>query len=508
MVCLSRSNLAVRVKSGIGEGTIYVREGEIHHAQTENLQGEAAFYEMLRWKDGQFEMLPFQDMGINSMDRSWEYLLLEAMRKKDEQASEQTDEEMDEDPGQQSGTGPEAGELAECGSMDANIDLAFEKYGLHGEAYATLPLDEFDEEPVCKPADPIEPARVLKLLVVDDSPFFARQLKRMLESDPKIRVAATAKNGQEALEYLSTNPAVDLITLDVQMPVMPGESALKHIMVRFGIPVLMISSFHMQSLNDIFEFLQLGAVDFLAKPDTRDDIVVYGELLRDMVKRAARSDVSHFRRLRKSKSDSRPPKGPQPLPRKVLLILGAEGAYMDWFKLPLPQLCGMGLVIGLQKLSDLFLLGFSRLIHERTGALTVPLVHSEWICSGSFFFGNAGHRAKLKYLPEESSLGIEIVPGDPLSWYQGIQSWARQLADQAGAGLSIYFLSAAHVFPVDLLEALLRRGVRLILPPLDTIMCTDLVESISPYAHLYSRQIVHGSPENLMEVWSNHELLE
>jgi len=69
MVCLSRSNLIIRVTTGKANGTIYVREGQIHHAQAEGSRGSAALFEMLRWKDGRFEMLPYEDVGINTLDQ-------------------------------------------------------------------------------------------------------------------------------------------------------------------------------------------------------------------------------------------------------------------------------------------------------------------------------------------------------------------------------------------------------------------------------------------------------
>jgi CheY-like chemotaxis protein len=526
MVCLSRSSLTVCVRSGNGSGTIYVREGEIHHAKTEKFEGEPAFFEMFRWKDGQFEMLPFQDLGIDSMDRSWEYLLLQAMRQRDEDAAKETledkdfdDEDFDRELDQEAPITPplseepardseayeqEQPEAPVFPGLDDNIDLAFDKYSSNGDASARVAKPVLEESRT-QPAAQLHPARPVRVLVVDDSPFFARQLKKMLEEDLGIQVVATAKNGKEAVDLLASGPAsIDLITLDVQMPVMPGDSALKHIMVRFGIPVLMISSFHTQSLNDIFEFLQLGAVDFIPKPDVKEDITAYGEQLRDKVKRAARSDVSHFRRWRKPKSDPRHKATTDQPEKSVLVILGAEGAYMDWFRLPLRQLSRKGLVIGLQKLPDPFLPGFCNLIKEKTSSITAPLMHSEWISPGTFYLGNASHRIKLQLVPRDMALGIEILPSERLSWDEGIQQWVSQLAEQPGFRMSICFLSAVHSFSAHFIEHLLQCNTRMILSPLDTMMCTDLVESIVPYAQSHKRQIVWASPENLMEVWLDY----
>ena len=81
----------------------------------------------------------------------------------------------------------------------------------------------------------------VKVLVVDDSGFFRRRLTEILSSDSNIEVVGTAANGQEAIEQtLALRP--DVITMDYEMPVMDGITAVKHIMQRRPTPVLMFSS--------------------------------------------------------------------------------------------------------------------------------------------------------------------------------------------------------------------------------------------------------------------------
>ena len=68
-----------------------------------------------------------------------------------------------------------------------------------------------------------------KILVVDDSIFFRRRVKEILEQDPSLQVIGEAKNGQEAIEMVATlNP--DVVTMDVEMPIMDGITAVKKIM--------------------------------------------------------------------------------------------------------------------------------------------------------------------------------------------------------------------------------------------------------------------------------------
>lgn len=474
MVCLSRSDLIIRVHSSEGSGTIYVKEGQVYHAQTENLQGEEAFFEMLRWEDGQFEMLPFQDVASHSVNKPWEHLLVEAMRMRDEKE--------------------EASESPIHTELDENIDKVFDE--LEENVPQVVNMDEDAVE------EPEAPPRSIKVLVIDDSTFFARQLKRMLEAESNIEVVAVAQNGKEALEFLAPRPPIDLITLDIQMPVMQGDTTLKHIMIRSPIPALIISSFQPQSLREVFEFLQLGAVDFISKPAAGEDIKVYGGHLRDMARKAAQAKISHFRRWRKPKSDSSVPLNSVLPQDRILVILGAEGAYIDWFRLPLSQLKQKGLVIGLQKLSDPFLEGFCKLLEEEAKLNAIPLLSSRKLTPGIFYLGNAGRQVSLELNQEISlSFDVQILSSEPLPWNEGIYLWLTQLAEQAREKMSVYLLSAAHALSSDFIQALLKLGVQFILSPRESVLCTQLVDSVNTHAPTYPLQIRWGHPETLTEVW-------
>ncbi|CAN2050418.1 Protein-glutamate methylesterase/protein-glutamine glutaminase [Candidatus Magnetomoraceae bacterium gMMP-13] len=105
----------------------------------------------------------------------------------------------------------------------------------------------------------------INVLVADDSPFLRRNIPRLLETDPGIKVIGTAENGQQALE-MAKKLHPDVITLDVIMPVMDGITALKHIMREVPTPVLMVSSITYEGAQQTIEALSLGAIDFLVKP--------------------------------------------------------------------------------------------------------------------------------------------------------------------------------------------------------------------------------------------------
>ncbi|OOW03461.1 chemotaxis response regulator protein-glutamate methylesterase [Pseudomonas sp. MF6396] len=105
---------------------------------------------------------------------------------------------------------------------------------------------------------------VVKVLVVDDSGFFRRRVSEILSADPTIQVVGTATNGKEAIDQaLSLKP--DVITMDYEMPMMDGITAVRHIMQRCPTPVLMFSSLTHEGARVTLDALDAGAVDYLPK---------------------------------------------------------------------------------------------------------------------------------------------------------------------------------------------------------------------------------------------------
>jgi two-component system chemotaxis response regulator CheB len=104
----------------------------------------------------------------------------------------------------------------------------------------------------------------VKVLVVDDSGFFRRRVSEILSADPNIQVVGTATNGREAIDQaLALKP--DVITMDYEMPMMDGITAVRHIMQRCPTPVLMFSSLTHEGARVTLDALDAGAVDFLPK---------------------------------------------------------------------------------------------------------------------------------------------------------------------------------------------------------------------------------------------------
>lgn len=120
----------------------------------------------------------------------------------------------------------------------------------------------------------------INVLVVDDSAFMRRAISKMLEGEPDIVVCATARNGEEAVAKAEQlHP--DVITMDVEMPGMGGLDAVREITSRAEVPIIMVSALTQEGAQTTFRALDLGAVDFIAKPDAA--YVNIKDVARDLV---------------------------------------------------------------------------------------------------------------------------------------------------------------------------------------------------------------------------------
>ncbi|MCK0535236.1 MULTISPECIES: chemotaxis response regulator protein-glutamate methylesterase [unclassified Anaerobiospirillum] len=132
----------------------------------------------------------------------------------------------------------------------------------------------------------------IKVLIVDDSTFFRKRLTEIIQGDPAFEVVGEAKDGKEGVEMtMSLKP--DVITMDVEMPVMDGITAVQEIMNKCPTPILMFSSLTFEGANSTFKALEAGAVDFM--PKNFDDIAHRREdalnALRSNIKAVARSHI-------------------------------------------------------------------------------------------------------------------------------------------------------------------------------------------------------------------------
>ncbi len=140
----------------------------------------------------------------------------------------------------------------------------------------------------------------IKVLVVDDSAFMRKVISDILNADPRIRVIATARNGEEALKK-RRELRPDVITLDVEMPVLDGLETLKRLMEEDPCPVVMVSSTTREGARNTLIAMEYGAVDFVTKPSGSIslDMEKVGAEMRKKVILAAKANVTYARKPKK-----------------------------------------------------------------------------------------------------------------------------------------------------------------------------------------------------------------
>ena len=147
-----------------------------------------------------------------------------------------------------------------------------------------------------------------KVLVVDDSSFFRRRVTDILNKDPKLNVIDVAVNGKEAVEKaMLLKP--DVITMDIEMPVLNGIDAVKQIMAKSPTAILMFSSLTHQGAKATLDALDAGALDFLPKKfsEIAKNTDEAGSLLRQRVVEIARKPSFAKPRAANQTGATRPP---------------------------------------------------------------------------------------------------------------------------------------------------------------------------------------------------------
>lgn len=162
--------------------------------------------------------------------------------------------------------------------------------------------------------------RVLRVLIVDDSATSRSALAHLVVSSGKGQVAGEATNGEEGLA-LAESLCPDVVILDLEMPRMDGFTFLRVLMARRPTPVIVVSSSSQKA--DVFKALELGALDFVAKPERGTLDAIRSELME-------KCDLVRSLRLENLEPRRMPDREPRPLldpvePARVAVIAASTG---------------------------------------------------------------------------------------------------------------------------------------------------------------------------------------
>jgi two-component system chemotaxis response regulator CheB len=115
------------------------------------------------------------------------------------------------------------------------------------------------------------PGKKIRVLIVDDSAFMRKVLVSIIAADPQLEVAGEARDGREAVSAADTVKP-DVITMDINMPHMDGLQATEAIMASNPKPIVIVSSESRDGADITLKALELGAIDFVAKPSSGIDL--------------------------------------------------------------------------------------------------------------------------------------------------------------------------------------------------------------------------------------------
>lgn len=215
------------------------------------------------------------------------------------------------------------------------------------------------------------PSAPVRVLVVDDSAVNRRNIGEILSASSEIQVIGKAADGEEALRLVNTLRP-DAITLDLEMPKMDGFTFLRILMSSRPTPVVVVSSYSQK--ENVFKALELGALDFVAKPDSqevdpdaiREQLVSKVLLARSMknsalvAARHAMETMSSVVRRPKTANSRKPP-------RRIIAIASSTGgpsALMEVLS-RIPGTTNSGIVIA-QHMPDKFTRTFSERLNKRS----------------------------------------------------------------------------------------------------------------------------------------------
>lgn len=293
----------------------------------------------------------------------------------------------------------------------------------------------------------------VRVVVVDDSPSMRLALKRILSADPEIEVVGLAPEPHAARAMIKElNP--DVVTLDVEMPLMDGLSFLEKIMRLRPMPVVMCSTLTARGTEVTIEALRLGAVDCIAKPSGNPlEISRDADHLCRTVKAAARSQVRQSGAMAPVRAA---PAGSSF--RDVVVAIGAStGGVEALFSLiaSLPADCPPVLIV--QHMPAGFTAGFAARLDSVCAVKVVEAVDGAPIERGTVYIAPGGER-HMTLSPGQSR--IRLRTGDPVSGHRpSVDVLFKSVANLGSAAVGV-ILTGMGADGAEGLLAMRRSGAR------------------------------------------------
>src|SRR5579859_2809760 len=231
----------------------------------------------------------------------------------------------------------------------------------------------------------------VRVLIVDDSAVMRQLLTSLLEADPEITVVGTAADPYIARDRIKAlNP--DVVTLDVEMPHMDGLTFLRKIMALRPMPVVMISTLTQSGAETTLEALEIGAVDFIAKPahEQADRLAELAAELQQKVKTAAQVRVA----VRRAPAPRPPRRLLRPTGR--IVFVGASTGGVEALKtllMGLPENCPPTLIT--QHMPPRFTTGFAERLNRECPMKVSEAADGDVIEAGHAYIAPGSHHLEI-----------------------------------------------------------------------------------------------------------------
>lgn len=327
-----------------------------------------------------------------------------------------------------------------------------------------------------------KPSAPIRVFIVDDSPLLCKAIEKMLQNDPEIEIAGRALSGQEALNLLPQSNC-DICTLDVHMPGMSGITVLKHIMIRFPIPVLMLSAFTAEGSRITFEALRYGAVDFFQKPSRTvdsggaDSLIAQANVLKNRLKRAARVRLDAARYLR-LKTRTKPLTASTLSQEKGIVVIGATtGGYASLLSI-LPSMTSPPLtpVLIFLGVAPQYIGPFAEYLKAYVPCPIIRGTHDIRLQGGNVYLVSMSESAALEYRGDDTYLLLN-TRSELMGMESGMDLLLYSVSEHFGArGLAI-FLSGDGTEGLEGAKELVRCGGKVLAQRPETCLVPDLAEA-------------------------------
>lgn len=478
MCCYAGVNTAIRVHHEGRSGTIYINEGQIVHAAHESEEGMEAFFHIFMWQSGHFRTLGEIDIPKATIDRNWQYLLMEGHRRMDEADAAEMEAHA---------------EKPETAAPDVEHHQPPAEQPEPPEASHPMPSPPASDtvHPSAKRQAPKrDPNRPIQVLLVEPSEGSLHILARMLSTHPMVQLVETVQSPEAALETAHDhNP--DLILLDIDLPAGTDDTPLKRLVAASPFPVLLASDVDSRKADRIMELLFSGAVDLFRKPGRLLDLGAQERRLVDRLRLVADAETAPLRTadMPRPRDDAPRPARPMRTSRTLKVVLGGAGGYRESVTLitGLPRTITTCIIL-IQTLPDGFHLPFTRFLASRSEPLVEALTKSEPISQGRCFA--AVHDIPLTLIISGKTCYLNPIGslqnGDA---YHGMPDrFLKMAADVFREQLEVMVLSGAEVGLLDGLINVRAQGGRVYAQRRDTCLIPAPIQRCAEN-HLISREM-------------------